>query len=290
MTTQKPMNNFGCFILTHGRPHRVKTYDLLRRCGYTGKIHIVIDDEDPTADEYRDVFGDQVLMFSKSEIAATFDEAGNFTDRRAIVYARNACFQLAKDLGLKYFIQLDDDYRRFDYRFTSSFEYCEKLVFNLDRILEIMVEFLEATPFLTVAFMQNGDFFGGKDGKHAKVITGLRKAMNSFICSTDKPFQFQVRINEDVNLYTSAARRGLPFLSINQISLSQTSTQAGEGGMTDIYLDSGTYVKSFYSVIFAPSCVKITPMGYTAKRLHHQVSWNNAAVKIINEQHRKPRP
>ena len=31
---------------------------------------------------------------------------------RAIVYARNACFDLAKDLGITYFIQLDDDYDR----------------------------------------------------------------------------------------------------------------------------------------------------------------------------------
>ena len=83
-------NGFVAFILTHGRPDRVLTYEKLRKHGYTGKIYIVCDDEDKTLPEYRKRFGD-VLVFSKSEIAKTFDEGDNFGDRRAIIYARNAC-------------------------------------------------------------------------------------------------------------------------------------------------------------------------------------------------------
>ena len=37
------MNNFAVFILTHGRADNVKTHDSLKRCGYTGKIYILID-------------------------------------------------------------------------------------------------------------------------------------------------------------------------------------------------------------------------------------------------------
>lgn len=74
-------NGFVAFILTHGRPDRVLTYEKLRKHGYTGKIYIVCDDEDKTLPEYRKRFGD-VLVFSKSEIAKTFDEGDNFGDRR----------------------------------------------------------------------------------------------------------------------------------------------------------------------------------------------------------------
>lgn len=91
-------NGFVAFILTHGRPDRVLTYEKLRKHGYTGKIYIVCDDEDKTLPEYRKRFGD-VLVFSKSEIAKTFDEGDNFGDRRAIIYARNACFELADRSG-----------------------------------------------------------------------------------------------------------------------------------------------------------------------------------------------
>lgn len=60
------------------------------------------------------------------------------------------------------------------------------------------------------------------------------------------------------------------------------------GGMTDLYLDSGTYVKSFYSVMYCPSAVKVAVMGGDAeKRLHHNISWNNCAPKILRENYRK---
>ena len=41
-------DDFCAFILTHGRPYKVHTYQTLRKAGYTGKIYIVIDNEDKT--------------------------------------------------------------------------------------------------------------------------------------------------------------------------------------------------------------------------------------------------
>ena len=58
-------SDFVAFILTHGRPNRVKTYELLRKCGYTGRIVLVIDNEDKTAQEYFDKYGDDVVVFNK---------------------------------------------------------------------------------------------------------------------------------------------------------------------------------------------------------------------------------
>ena len=50
-------DDFCVFILTHGRPDRVHTYDTLMKAGYTGKVFIVIDDEDKQAEGYRQRFG-----------------------------------------------------------------------------------------------------------------------------------------------------------------------------------------------------------------------------------------
>lgn len=77
-------DDFCAFILTHGRPDKVLTYRTLRRAGYTGKIFIVVDDEDKTRHQYIAEFGKQVLVFSKADIASRFDEADNFGDRRSI--------------------------------------------------------------------------------------------------------------------------------------------------------------------------------------------------------------
>lgn len=286
-------NDFCAFILTHGRPDRVYTYQSLKKHGFTGKIFIVVDDEDKTIAEYQTNFGkENVIVFKKSEIAKTFDEADNFNDRRAIIYARNVCFQLAKDLGYKYFIQLDDDYTAFRYTFDNNQKYITQsiLIKQLDKVLDAMVDFYKSTNILTVAMSQGGDFIGGPGSNVAKLYMEgkpSRKAMNSFICSTERPFQFFGRINEDVNTYTNLAFRGGLFLTFARIRLEQKQTQSNAGGMTELYLDSGTYVKSFYTVMYQPSSVKIKLMGAVNKRLHHAVKWENTVPMILDEKYKK---
>ena len=66
-------DDFCAFILTHGRPDKVLTYRTLRRAGYTGKIFIVVDDEDKTRNQYMAEFGEQVLpvVLTKPIISVT---------------------------------------------------------------------------------------------------------------------------------------------------------------------------------------------------------------------------
>lgn len=45
-------NDFAVLILSHGRADRVYTIPTLRKGGYTGKIYIVVDNEDEQQDEY----------------------------------------------------------------------------------------------------------------------------------------------------------------------------------------------------------------------------------------------
>jgi len=276
------MDNFVAFILTHGRPNNVITYKSLRKHGYTGKVIVVIDDEDATADQYYENF-DDVEVFSKEAIAKTFDEGDNFKDRRSIVYARNACFDIAKKRGYKYFIQLDDDYTGYEYRVYNERKQKPIRIKNLDNVFGALLDFYKKTNFATIAMAQGGDFIGGKNNKMAKRPTIYRKAMNSFICSIDRAFTFQGRINEDVNTYTSEASKGLLIGTIPLTALIQKTTQSNRGGMTDIYLDNGTYVKSFYTVMFSPSSCKVKPMGDTRMRLHHAIDWERAVPKIIRE-------
>lgn len=284
--------DFVAFILTHGRPDRVHTFKSLRKAGYSGRIVIVLDNEDKTRAEYEKEFlGTEIEVFDKKAISDTFDEGDNFQDRRAIIYARNACFEIAKKLGVRYFIQLDDDYMVFDYRTDSLGEYEEKPVKSIDRIFDSMLKFLRVSKCATIAMAQSGDFIGGPKSPSNGFVRKIklhRKAMNSFVCDAQNPFQFFGRINEDVNLYACGGRRGQLIFTIPTVSLKQKQTQSNSGGMSDLYLDSGTYVKSFYSVMYAPSCVKIKDMGPVHRRLHHSVKWKNAVPCIVGEELRKP--
>jgi hypothetical protein len=288
-------SDFAAFILTHGRPDRVYTVDAWRRAGYTGKIWIVIDDEDKTADEYRRRYGSDVLMFSKAEIAKTFDIGDNFPGRRSTNYARNAIFDLAQQVGCQYFVQLDDDYIDLRYRFNSKMQYLSVASKSTaDQLFEALCDFLDESGADSVAISQGGDHIaGGQNPNNRDSVTCLRKAMNSFVCRTDRRFTFIGRMNEDVNTYTLGSLRGRLFLTTMQSMLTQKQTQTSSGGMTELYLESGTYQKTFYSVMYAPSCVKISELAdyqgdIVNRRIHHAVQWNAAAPKILRESVRKP--
>lgn len=277
---------FAAFILSNGRPNNVLTVDTLKKSGYTGKVYIIIDDEDPCGDEYRKAFGSEnVIEFDKKAAAKTFDPADTSSDKTAIAYSRNASFGIAKSLGLDYFVQLDDDYASFRHRWPDHGQLASTAILNMDKVVELMLTFLDESGALTVAMSQGGDAIGGINLNVKKGI--LRKAMNSFFVRTDHPVGFLGRLNDDVNAYVVHGSRGKLFFTIMPLQLTQKQTQQSSGGMTETYLDSGTYVKSFYTVMMAPSCVKIGIIGPTNVRYHHSVNWNNAVPKIISERHRK---
>ena len=288
-----PPDRFVAFILTHRRPDRVLTYRALRRAGYTGPILLVVDSEDPTAPEYRARYGDEVVVFDLPA-ARTITDAGDNFDRGSVLFARNACFDIAVARGFSHFIELDDDYRIFEHRYTSTGSYRESPVRSMNAAVGFLVEYAEGIGATSVALAQNGDFIGGGDG--APTPRTRRKAMNSFVCSTARRFSFHGRMNDDVNTYIAQGRSGALFLTVFNLSLSQGATQANAGGLTELYLDLGTYVKSFYSVMYAPSCVKIGTMagndGLGSKgppRIHHAINWRAAVPRILDEKWRKPR-
>lgn len=288
----KPRSNidftdFAVFILTHGRADNVVTYNTIRKHGYTGPIYLVCDNEDDQLEEYKAKYGaDAVKVFDKQKAYDDTDTMDNFNEHRAIIYARNESFKIAKDLGLKHFLQLDDDHDRIEFRYPKYGKLLTKEVRNMDIVIASMINFLDKSGALTVALCQNGDFVGGAQGDNCKKEL-LRKSMNSFFCKTDSPITFRGTMNEDVVTYTTEGSRGKLFLSLVPVAIKQIQTQSLSGGMTEAYSESGTYIKSFYAVMSMPSAVKISMLNSSHKRIHHKISWNNCVPKIISPKYRK---
>lgn len=283
-------NDFAVFILTHGRPDNIITLNTLKNCGYTGKIYLIIDNEDKRANEYFEKYGrSMVIQFDKKKYADDCDECNNFDERRTITMARNACFNIAKEIGITYFIELDDDYTAFDYRIdTNSTENRGdiKPIKNINKVFDSLLNYYKQTNFKSIAFAQGGDFIGGINNGKGSYRFSKRKCMNSFICSTDRPFKFIGAMNEDVNTYTTLGSRGNLFFTIPFISLTQKETQSQAGGISDMYLKYGTYCKAFTTVMNMPSSVKVTMMSSKHSRLHHKINWNNTVPKIISEKYK----
>lgn len=282
-------DDFCVFILSHARADNVITYKTLRNNNYTGEIYIIIDDEDPQKDKYHENYGDKIIEFSKDEIGKTFDLGDIRDDKKGVViYARNFCFEAAKQKNKSYFLELDDDYKCFGKRYIERGKLKQDKITNLDKLFAITLDFYENIPKCkTICYSQGGDYIGGKNSYTIKKgIT--RKAMNTFFCSTQRPFSFVGRVNEDVNTYTTLGQRGELLMSVADVNIEQCETQQNSGGMTETYIDNGTYYKTIYSVMYSPSCVKIATMPTVSHtRVHHHVTWNNCVPLILNERYKK---
>lgn len=284
----KSKHQFVVFILSFGRPDNIKTLNTLKKFKFNGDYRIVCSDDDPKIEEYIKKYNDKVCIFNKEEVQKKFDVGDNQEDKRTVIFARNACWEIANQIGYKYFIQLDDDYSSFNYRVNSEGRYntSQTKIKDINIFFEMLLNFLIKSKADTVCMAQAGDFVGGESCSVFK--KGLaRKAMNSFVCSVEKQFQFMGRINEDVNTYVNLGNKGRLFFTCCEFALTQELTQTNSGGMSDTYLDQGTYVKSFYSVMYNPSSVKVGLMGAKNKRLHHKINWNKAVPKILHQKYQK---
>jgi len=273
---------FAVFILTHGRPDNVQTIKTLASCGYTGRLYLIVDDEDRQASEYVARFGaDRVVVFNKKDEADRCDEGNNFDERRTITMARNACFAIAQGLGVTHFLELDDDYKQFKFRFENKLGF-EAKVRNIDRVFAAFLRFYEASGAHAVAFSQGGDHIGGFSRTALK-----RKAMNSFFCSTLRPFRFVGAMNEDVNTYTTLGSRGARFFTFTSVQLDQAATQSRDGGITGMYLRFGTYCKALTTVMMMPSSVRVSMMNTKHPRIHHVIDWKRTVPRIVSSRYRR---
>ncbi len=284
----KNMENkdFAVFIMVYGRPNKNLTYDTLKKCGFTGRIYLVADNTDDTIEEYKNKYGSDLLIFDKKQVSKKYDAGDNSGDLRSTMYAANTIFDLAEQKGIKYFYIMCDDYYEFDYMFKDEIKGM-KLCKNIDKIFDLTINFYNSTNALSIAFAQTGDFIGGIDNGKGVYRFSKRKAMNSFLCSTKRRFVFLGRMNEDVTTYVNLGTKGELFLTIPVFAVNQKDTQQVKKGLTEMYIDNGTYVKSMFSVIYNPSCVKASMMNANHKRIHHSISWKNTTPMILDTKYKK---
>ena len=272
------------FILTYGRAKEQSTLKTLHKLGITENIYLVISDDDPQIEQYRNKYSNLVKVFNRYDIQE--DLMDNVEEKSGVISARNYCFNLAKSMDSKYFIMLDDDYNVFFARYVKNGKLKHAKFKSISNLFEASLELLANTSMDCFCWAQGGDFIGGANGGMVK-DQFRRKAMNIYFWKTDSPIRFMGRINEDTNMYTHYGKIGRIVLTNSFLMINQPKTQKTENGMTNLYTDHGTYMKSMYSVIQEPAIVSLTAMGEKHLRIHHLVNWNACCPKIMSERFKK---
>lgn len=278
---------YPIYILSYNRANSNHTYKLLKKLDYPiNDIFVVVADDDPQIETYKKIHGDFLLTFSRDALINRYDAMTNNPKRNVVYYIRNHIYELAKKNNHKRFLMLDDDYYLI---YTNKFlsqdlrsVYIRNRKMFID-ILDTYFELLDADERIKlIAFAQSGEMMGDQRSHMPNMFR--RKAMNFFFCDSDKPVEFVGELNEDVNAYVLHGSVGDIFLTPFYVILKQKPTQYQAGGLTEAYLDVGTYRKSYYSVMLKPSAVRLSKIGYTNIRVHHNVAYNYLVPKIISEQ------
>lgn len=278
------LNDLAIFILTYGRPDEIITLKTLKRAGINKNVFLVISDDDKELAKYQEQYGDMVKVFHREDINE--DMMDNKPQKSGIISARNVCFELSKKLGYKYFLELDDDYISFEFRMVKDSKLKGYKIKNLSPLLKASIDFMESSKIDCFAWAQGGDLIGGAQSNVVKK-GWKRKAMNFIFFKSTSEIRFSGRINEDVNMYVHNGKQGKLILTNSLVSLNQKQTQTNKKGMTDLYNENGTYLKSMYSVIKEPAIVSLGGMGNVHLRIHHNVNWNACTPKVLNARYKK---
>lgn len=277
--------DFAVFICTHGRPTAQHTFKALRDAGYTGHVYFVVDDEDDTIDgllPLTDEFTHRI-MFCKQHYIDTVDIGRRDAKRAAILYAKCACEDFAKEYDLSAFVIADDDITGFRHRFREDGKLKSVYVRGgLNEIFEAYVEFLLTGNVCMTSFAAVQMFIGGVVSDER--VCYSRIPYNFLFRNASIPFQWISEMNEDTASVLS--EHGNKFmLMLPFIKYDMKELMAGaEGGMTENYNSTTGAQRINTLIMYSPSNVYYVtrPNNYT-----HAIRKDNAFPKLISSSFKK---
>lgn len=273
-------SDFAVMICSHGRAETMTTYRMLRNQGFSGEIIIVIDDEDEQAERYKELY-DHVEVFCKEDYYKSSD--GVITGKqKAILYARNACYDIAERLGLLYFTEFDDDLNSIFLRYIEEDRCLSYKPSNLDKTLDIVLDMLNVCDAVVgVSLLVQGDYIGGVASRAFR--RAVRCCSQAFFLRTDRRVDFLASMNEDTCSCLVHGMRGKLFFGVAGTMLEAEpigqNTKMGNG-MADFYKKMDSFARSFMATIVRPDCAGPELAG---EDFRIRVSWENALPYIISE-------
>lgn len=269
------MKRFAIYILTNGRPNHQHTLDFLRK-SFKGDVFLCCDNEDKTLEEYRKNYGEQVVVFNKNEWVSKSDQMDNFRLKNSVLYARNAVFQLAKDMGYEYFAMADDDITRLAFRYEEAGRLVGKQIEDFDKVASAVLEAMDETGTDYFSFGTDKNYIGGAaNSQYQRKI--IDKVYNFIFCRTDQEHFYKGIMNEDEihNILSMSVGKLVKSSTAIQIYMKPVGRDS-VGGNAETYEENGyySYVRNFYPVIAFPVLkLKVGKKGFTfgCDRAHYTV-------------------
>ena len=275
------------YILTHGRPHNQKTVETLRRCGYTGDITLVLDDEDKTLSEYKDEWLN-LRVFSKQKYIDKTDTGLSKPLRNFAVFARNAIEDIAKEDGEDYFCMFDDDIKNFRYRIISDNQLLSIPVTNFDNMLYNYIAYMKDSNIACLSFGTTSQYIGGikRFEQVSEDNNSLRLCFNAYIRNSKFDVDWKLNMCEDriTSIYQNTYGNVWKQLLFVQIDCEELYGKV-DGGNSDVYRMLDECTQTFFPIITHPSIHYISQYhGHLITRLAGE---DKMFAKIISGGYKK---
>ena len=269
-------------IPSYHRPYNIKTAKYFLKKGWDPKkIHIVIDDEADDRVDYEnetELLGCNLHIFNMAEARARFDYVHRpSVSRRSAGQARNMFYDLLKDLGIDFYLVIDDDTTNYQVRpyavYTRSAS-GEDLVNVFDAIKEFMLK----RKIGVFGLSQTGDMFA------VPYLNVLRnKVMNTTFINTKYIYRGERGIQDnDTSQFVGIMNEGYFTGSLaSGLVLAQTASAKQDGGLTDLYRENKLLNKSLVTPIQFPTAIHAEKQQKNGGRLHHKINARYLYPKIL---------
>lgn len=279
------MNNYAAFILSYKRPDDQKTLNYIIKAGYTGKWYIVIDDSDPTVEQYITNYGkDHILIFNKLEMLKITDIPIYPPELNFAVYARNAIEKFAVDMGLDSFIAFDDDVLGLSLRYEYDGKLRNRgLTHNITEIFEGILNYMLEADISCTSPAYNNCYWGGIQGLTEQNLKDyLRMPIEIFFRNTKFKVNWVNLMGEDLVSGIKYGRSGQVWLMlpILQVIMPPCLKMTAEGGHTDTYRKYSPISLNLFFKVMTPNCFNIS---LVKNNWSHSIRKDYCVPKIVVE-------
>ena len=250
------MTDNAIFIITHGRPTNQLTYKTLRALNVATPIYMVLDDEDTTVGEYCQLYGcDRVIVFNKLAYINSTDTGLHEPFHKFAVFARNAVEDIARSMGLRHFLVLDDDIIKFRARYEENNSLKSgDLKDKFDAVLEKCFDFMDNNNLPCTSFGFTNVYRSGVSALYSE-SSRLRLCAEAFIRSTAHDVSWRLNMLEDLITSLDAGREGFVWLQLLPIQVEIVMSEGKiTGGNSAAYNEFGKYRMNFMPTVVYPDC------------------------------------
>ena len=270
------------FIPTYHRPNNIKTARYFIKRGYDAqKIHIFIDDATDDILEYKEVvrlMGCNLHIFNMEEARDRFDYVHRASkSRRSAGQARNMFYDFAEELGIDFYLVIDDDTNQYEIKPFAIYTRGAVLE-DFTNVFEGVKEFMIRQKIGLFGLSQTGDMFTVPDNRILR-----NKVMNTTFYNTAFIYRGERGVQDnDTSQFVGIMNEGYFTGSMGTgLALNPMGSATAEGGLTDLYNECKLLNKSLIIPIQFPSLCHAEKQKKNGGRLHHKIAHKNLSPKII---------